>query len=139
MRARSAAQRIGRTSRTASARRATVESERAVRVWQRATTEEELLLAVTEAMSFFGWRWTHTRRSDKALTMGDPGVPDIIAARHPRVLFVELKSETGKLTTEQMAWVLAIAGQKPDERLPGHPQIYVWRPSDLDRAIETLR
>lgn len=107
--------------------------------YQRAATEDELLLAITEALSLFGWRWTHTRRSDKAITMGHQGVPDIIAARRQRVLFIELKSETGQLTTEQMAWVLAIAGQDPATRESGHPGVYVWRPSDLDRALAILR
>lgn len=107
--------------------------------YQRAATEDELLVAITDALSFFGWRWSHVRRSDRAITMGHQGVLDITAARYPRVLFIELKSETGQLTTEQMAWVLAIAGQNPAERQPGHPEIYVWRPSDLDRALAILK
>lgn len=115
------------------------ESPSAQRIMLRATTEDELLTAVVQWADLRGWLIHHDRRSDLARQQGDAGFPDLVLARHPRVLFVELKSETGQLRREQMAWILAIAGQRPDERLPGHPEIFVWRPSDLDRAIETLR
>ena len=61
----------------------------------KATTEDELLTVVTEALELFGYVWCHVRRSDKALTMGHQGVPDIIAARRGRVVFLELKTEKG--------------------------------------------
>jgi hypothetical protein len=105
----------------------------------RTVPEDDLLTAVTQWASLRGWMWHHVRRSDRAIQQGDQGFPDLVLARYPRCLFVELKAELGSLSTEQMAWVLAIGSQKPAERLPGHPEIYVWRPSDLDRAIEILR
>jgi hypothetical protein len=105
----------------------------------RATSEDELLTAVLQWADLRGWLIHHDRRSDRAIQQGDRGFPDLVLARYPRVLFVELKAETGKATTEQMAWILAIAGQRPEERLPVHPEVFLWRPSDLDRAIETLR
>lgn len=48
----------------------------------------------------------------------------------PRLLFVELKSETGNLSKEQEDWVIWLrsAGQK----------VYVWRPSDFDEAKRVL-
>lgn len=105
----------------------------------RDTLEDDLLTAIVEWAGLRGWMIHHDRRSDLARQQGDAGFPDLVLARYPRVLFVELKSEREQLTREQMAWVLAIAGQKPDERLPGHPEYFLWRPSDLDRAIEILR
>ena len=99
----------------------------------RATPEDALLTASTDALTYTGWRWTHTRRSDKALTMGHPGVPDIIAAKPGRVLFLELKSETGQLTSEQWAWLHACEPRS-------HRVMWmVVRPSDLDRVVEELR
>jgi hypothetical protein len=105
----------------------------------RATTEDELLTAVLEWASLRGWLCHHDRRSDLALQQGDAGFFDLVLCRSGETLFVELKAETGKLTTEQMAWVLAAAGQDPSTRQAGHPKVYVFRPSDLDRALEVLR
>jgi hypothetical protein len=104
----------------------------------RATSEDELLTAVVQWADLRGWLIHHDRRSDRAIQQGDVGFPDLVLARDRRVLFVELKSETGSVSTPQMAWILAIAGQDPKTRLPGHPEVFVWRPSDLDRAIKVL-
>lgn len=105
----------------------------------RSTAEDELLTAVLQWAGLRGWLVHHDRRCDLAQQQGDAGFPDLVLARYPRVLFVELKDETRKATTEQMAWILAIAGEKPETRLPGHPEVFLWRPSDLNRAIEVLR
>lgn len=102
-------------------------------VMDRATSEDQLLQTVTEALTFLGWRWTHHRRSDKALLMGSPGVPDIIAVRGGRVKFIELKAEKGELTLDQWAWLHA------SEPKSWHVSWHVWRPSDIDRALEELR
>lgn len=57
-----------------------------------------------------GWRWWHTpnggsRRKGEAgklRAMGvKPGVPDIIVAGPGRLIFIELKSATGRLSLEQ--------------------------------------
>lgn len=96
-------------------------------------TENELLTAVTDALTTFRWRWTHSRRSDKALTMGHPGVPDIIAVRRGRLLLIELKTEKGQLTEDQWAWLLE-AEPKTHER-----SWLVIRPRDLDDAIKGFR
>ena len=95
--------------------------------------EESLLIAVTEALTMYGWLWTHTRRSDKALMMGHKGVPDIIAARNGRLKFYELKDSKGNLSTEQFAWQRALP--------PDHWAIEyrLVRPSDLDDVIASLR
>lgn len=52
----------------------------------RAMTEDELLAAVTDALTLFGYRWTHHRRSDRAQLMGQPGFPDVFAVGHGRRL-----------------------------------------------------
>lgn len=99
-----------------------------------AMSEESLLLVITEALTLFGWRWSHVRRSDRALTMGHKGLPDVVAARKERnglaeVLFIELKSDKGQLSEDQWAWRLAI---------PAY-QYRLWGPVDLDAALEELR
>lgn len=75
-------------------------------------TEEDLLAGVTDALSHAGYLWTHQRRSDLALTMGTPGVPDVIAV-HPKrgkVLVLELKSAKGRMEPGQAEWLDAFRG-----------------------------
>jgi hypothetical protein len=61
-------------------------------------TEDELLQGITQALTLAGWRWTHIINS-RGVTMGDPGLPDIIAV-HPnrpgRVLCWELKGQNSR-------------------------------------------
>ncbi len=64
--------------------------------------------------------------------MGHAGVPDIIAARKGIVWFIELKSQTGRQSQEQWAW-------QHELPLNSHSFRYrLWRPSDLDAALEEL-
>jgi hypothetical protein len=100
-------------------------------ILDRAASEEEVLLAVTEALSWHGYRWTHIRRSDKALTMGSPGLPDLIAVRGPRLIAAELKAERGRFTADQSAWLDALVRvEEVDAR--------VVRPSTLDAFLCSL-
>jgi hypothetical protein len=58
------------------------------------------------------------------------GWPDLVLVRD-RVIFVELKTDRGRVRPEQHWWidVLEGAGQ----------EVYVWRPSDWDEAVSVLR
>ena len=97
-------------------------------------TEDELLTGVTEALTFAGWRWTHTRRSDVATIQGQPGVPDIIAVHPTRslVLAWELKGDDGRPTGDQVAWIAALAA--PDTRIDSR----ILYPIDYDRALALI-
>lgn len=84
-----------------------------------------------------GWRTMHVRRSigkGRRWTTATSvvGWPDLVlwSERHKRVVFVELKSESGLLSADQVEVLesLRAAGQ----------QAYVWRPSDLDEAHRVL-
>lgn len=92
-----------------------------------AMTEEELLVAITEAATFLGWRWHHVRRSDKAIQQGHSGFPDLVLAKEGRVYFLELKSKAGQPTPDQLAWCEAL------------PNAYVITPRDLDRVLSVLK
>ena len=98
-------------------------------------TEDQLLTAITEAATLYGWRWHHVRRSDKALQQGHPGFPDLVLARKGRVLFFELKSEKGQLTKAQAEWEDSLVFPT---LYPGHAYMLV-RPSDLDWALGLLK
>jgi hypothetical protein len=51
--------------------------------------------------------------------------------RPPRLLFVELKSERGKLRPEQSDWLDVL-------RLLPQAEVYLWTPADWDRLVEVL-
>jgi hypothetical protein len=97
----------------------------------RAVTEDDLLTTIVQWATLRGWLIHHDRRSDRAITQGTPGFPDLVLARDGRVVFAELKSETGVLTINQVAWQIALR--------TAPAEYHEWRPSDLDAAIEVLR
>lgn len=99
----------------------------AVAVLQAAVTEDALLRAVTDALTLAKYRWYHPRRSDKALTMGHPGFPDILATNGIRCLALELKREDGRLTEGQREWIEALHLRTVEA--------LVIRPRDLDSFI----
>lgn len=74
-----------------------------------------------------GWRAYSARYS-----LGcDPGWPDLILCRPPRIIAVELKSDKGRVRPEQDEWlaVLEACGVKS----------YIWRPRDIEHVMEVLR
>ena len=104
-------------------------------------SETELTDAVIEMAGWTGWLRHHdrpaqNRRGDWATHIqGDVGFTDLVLARDGRVLFAELKSETGKFTDEQFAWGMAIKSDRPDATHEYHE----WRPSEwLDGTIEKV-
>jgi hypothetical protein len=97
-------------------------------------TEAELLSNVIELSSVLGWRCAHfrpavTSHGWRTAVSGDgKGFPDLVLVRD-RVLFVELKSARGTLTTDQQDWLFAL-GVAGAER-------HIWRPEHwLDGTIE---
>ena len=89
-------------------------------------TEKELKSAVIKAAKAAGWRWYHVSDSRRTTR----GFPDLVLLRPPRLLFIELKSEKGKLRPEQHAWI----GELNDCGI----EAYVVRPSNLELLLEGL-
>ena len=91
------------------------------------------------------WRYYHTRDSRRSAA----GFPDLVLVRGPRLIFAELKTERGKLTADQVAWLedLAMvaatatgrAWDPPGDPPPPVPEVYVWRPSDRPEIGRILR
>ena len=86
---------------------------------------------------------TPGRRPSENARMGDvshaapskwseAGWPDLALCRPPRLVLVELKSATGKVSPAQARW-LGLLGACPTL------EVYVWRPDDLDAAVRILR
>lgn len=92
-------------------------------------TEAQFQVQVRDLMRLTGWRSYHTFDSRRS----DPGFPDIAAVHRTqgRVIFIELKAATGRLSGPQRDWLTFIseAGFEAD----------VWRPADMDRIKAILR
>lgn len=89
-------------------------------------SERQLQDAIVQVARLHGWFVHHhfdARRSE-------PGWPDLVLIRPPVALFVELKSETGKVTAQQARVLELLEACGLDAR--------VWRPHQLDDAIALL-
>ena len=103
-------------------------------------TEAGFLRAVLEAAKLQGWRTAHFRPAKTAkgwrtAVQGDgTGWPDLVLCRPPRLIFAELKTDTGKLTEEQEIWLDKLRS------CIGHDFIeaVVWRPRDWPEIERTL-
>jgi len=94
--------------------------------------EAHLQTAVIDMCRLFGVAWYHTFNSRRSVA----GWPDLALCGSRRLIFRELKTDTGRVSPEQQTWGLMLrsAGQDWD----------VWRPSDLrsgriQRELESIR
>jgi VRR-NUC domain len=90
-------------------------------------TEKQFMAAVVEMAQMLGWLSYHTHDSRRS----EAGFPDIVCVRRDRVLFIELKTEKGRLSEEQERWLSALGLAGAD--------VHCWRPSDWPAIEETLR
>ena len=102
---------------------------------------------VEQLAAFYGWRTYHTHDSRRST----PGFPDLVMVRGPELVFAELKTNTGRTTPEQDAWLaeleLVASGLRALRSLvpDGAPlvpaatvDVYVWRPADWDTLQRRL-
>jgi hypothetical protein len=95
--------------------------------WQH-ISEADHMAMVRELAEARGWHLQyHTHDSRRS----DPGWPDDVFARPPRIIFVEYKRENGQPSPEQAEWLEAL---KDCEQ-----EAYLWRPSDQDEIDRVLR
>jgi hypothetical protein len=81
-------------------------------------SEAQLQASIVEAARYLGYRHYHTTDSRKS----QPGFPDLVLVHRTtgRVIFAELKSETGRVTDAQQEW-LTLLGKLHE--------VYLWRPA----------
>lgn len=97
----------------------------------RALTEKDWQQVVVDLALHRGWAVYHTFDSRRS----QPGFPDLVLVRGARLVFAELKRETGQLTLPQQAWEKAltvVADANPTV------EVYTWRPSDWPTVQEVL-
>jgi hypothetical protein len=101
-------------------------------------TENDFGKQILELARLLGWKSAHFRPAQTAhgwrtAVQGDgKGWPDWVLVRPPRIILAELKREQGKTSTEQDEW-LALLRKCPTL------EVYLWRPSELERIAEILR
>lgn len=92
--------------------------------------ERSVQSAITDALDLAGWLWHWC--SDSRLCKGDPGLPDLVAV-HPkagRVLWIEVKADLGRVSSEQADWMAALRNSGADCRV-------VW-PDDVPGLIDDV-
>lgn len=90
-------------------------------------SEKEYQGQILEAARTLGWAVYHTHDSRRSA----PGFPDLVLMRPPRVLFVEVKREGGKLTSWQEYWRNGL------QDCPG-VEYHLWEPSDWASVVDVL-
>lgn len=100
-------------------------------------TEKDFSKQVEALLGIFAWRWCHfrparTEHGWRTAITGDRGFVDYVAVKEGRVIFIELKSEKGRVSTEQQEW-LDNLGRCPEV------ECYLFRPSDFAKIAERLQ
>jgi hypothetical protein len=85
----------------------------------RRVTERELQSMAISTAQLAGWRHYHAFRSDRSPV----GWPDLALLRGSELIFAELKTMSGRLTTAQEQWLAELARVETVEA-------YLWRPAD---------
>lgn len=96
------------------------------RIIRRAVSEKMLLAQIRELCSILGYRTYHTYNSMRS----EPGFPDLVILGRGRLLFAELKSERGRLSSDQSVWLSELSASGCE--------CYVWRPSDWHEIVKVL-
>jgi hypothetical protein len=88
-------------------------------------SEKAFQAKVLQLARLNGWTFYHTYDSRRS----SPGFPDLLLVRE-RVLFRELKTDTGRLTKDKLVWIARLKD--------GQADVDVWRPKHFDRIVDEL-
>lgn len=92
-------------------------------------SEAKFQREVTDLLDLRHWRWHHEVDSRKSKR----GLPDIIAVRRDRLIFIELKTKRGVLTDDQIGWLCDV------KQMACHQvEVYIWRPNDWTEIERVL-
>lgn len=107
------------------------------RIAARDMRERVLQQAVRDLCRTYGHLHYHTHRSERS----EGGFPDSVIVARDRLLFAELKTETGRITLEQARWIEALSRSACQACGAPAAAVRIYRPSDLlsGRIAEELR
>ena len=91
-------------------------------------TEADFQADILKLARQLGWLAYHTHDSRRS----PEGFPDLVLCRPPEVLFIELKTATGRLTNGQREWFKALVESN-------RVTAAVFRPADWDEIVEVLK
>jgi hypothetical protein len=100
-------------------------------------TERDFQDAVAEMAQHLGWKVAHFRPARARAGYRTPvkydaaGYPDLTMCRPPRVIFVEMKSQRGRIAPRQQEWLAALSQCSGIES-------YVWRPTEWHNITRIL-
>jgi hypothetical protein len=115
----------------------------------RELTEAQFQLQVTSLAQLLGWHWVHVSYGPRLNRAGAvaryttpttgtmaKGWPDLVLvrAKDKRIIFAELKRETGTTRPEQEDVLNILRTLVSD-----HVEVHVWRPSDIDALALVLQ
>lgn len=100
-------------------------------------SEDDWLSLIVEVATLQGWLVFHalparTRRGVRTAMMGHQGFVDLVLCKGRWVVFVELKTELGRVALHQRTWLDRLEAAQ-------RVQTYVWRPSQFDQIVEYLK
>lgn len=90
-------------------------------------TEASFQGAVLEYAALCGWLAYHTYDSRHSAK----GFPDLVLVRDNRLIFAELKTDTGRVSPDQREWLDALLG--------AGAEVHIWRPADWPEILDTLK
>jgi hypothetical protein len=91
-------------------------------------TEKQFMAQVIRLARLRGWLLYHPFDSRRSAA----GYPDLTLVRGQRLIFAELKSEDGRLTPAQAAWLAALRA------VPG-VEVHIWHPAVWGTVEAVLR
>ena len=92
--------------------------------------EKELQKNIRDLAKVMGWDFVYSIPDSRMATAR--GMPDLLMLKEKRLLFAELKTQSGKLRLEQRQVLYLL------EIIEG-VEVHVWRPSDwMDGTIERI-
>lgn len=107
--------------------------------------EADFQAVVVDYARLRGWMTYHTHDSRRSAA----GFPDLVMVRDGQLVFAELKSEKGKTTPEQDAWLMALDAVMVGAVQRHHDNVecdctypvrsFIWRPSDWSSIEKELK
>lgn len=104
-------------------------------------TERDFQNWVVDAAKLFGWRVAHFRpaytgKGWRTPMQGNPGFPDLVLVKPPRLIFAELKvnpetQRAGRPSLDQEGWL-------SDLRQVVGAECHLWRPADRPEILKAL-
>ena len=103
------------------------ETTRAATGHHTSMTEDQFRQRVREYAALMGWGLQHHNSDSRR---ADPGWPDDVFCRPPRLLIVEFKSQRGRLREAQREWLVALDACGVE--------VALWRPSDWPEVQQVM-